>query len=74
MGIILYRQPDYARAERALTESASVLTNDSEVFYYLGMTEYHLKKFTVCKRNLQQAINLNLPAKSIRELRRFWQS
>jgi len=63
LGIILYRQPDYARAERALTESASVLTNDSEVFYYLGMTEYHLKKSTVCKKNLQQAINLNLPAK-----------
>ena len=67
LGIIMYRQADYARAERILKESAGGLTADAEVFYYLGMTQYHLKKPADCKKSLQQALTLNLPAKFTQE-------
>ncbi len=61
-GIILYLHGDYAQAERLLKESAVAINADPEILYYLGMAQYHLKKSADCKKNLQQALNLNLPA------------
>jgi Flp pilus assembly protein TadD len=69
LGIILYRQQDYARAEKVLSQNATVLANDPEVYYFLGMAQYHLKKSASCKKNLQQALNLNLPAKFNQEVK-----
>jgi len=66
-GIILYRQADYARAERLLKESAGKSANDAEILYYLGMTQYHLKETSESKKSLRQALNLNLPAKFTQE-------
>jgi tetratricopeptide (TPR) repeat protein len=60
LGIIVYRQGDFSRAEKLLQESAAQRVTDPEVFYYLGMAEYQLKKSTECKKNLQQALTLNL--------------
>ncbi len=61
-GIILYLHGDYSQAERLLKESAAASNADPEILYYLGMAQYHLKKPADCKKNLQQALNLNLPA------------
>jgi tetratricopeptide (TPR) repeat protein len=66
-GIILYRQADYSRAEQLLKESAGKSTSDSEIFYYLGMAQYHLKETADCKKNLQLALTLNLSAKFTQE-------
>ena len=60
-GIILYLHEDYAQAERLLKESAAANNADPETLYYLGMAQYHLKKSADSKKNLQQALNLNLP-------------
>jgi predicted Zn-dependent protease len=60
MGIIVYRQADYSRAERLLNESLDAISTDPELYYYLGMAQYHLKKTLECKKNLQKAIGLNL--------------
>jgi tetratricopeptide (TPR) repeat protein len=60
LGIILYRQGDSVRAEKLLLESSGQRSSDAEVFYYLGMAEYQLKKTAQCKTNLQQALTLNL--------------
>jgi tetratricopeptide (TPR) repeat protein len=60
LGIIIYRQGDFTRAENLLQESAGQRSSDAEVFYYLGMAEYQLKKPAVSKSNLQQALTLNL--------------
>ena len=62
-GIILYLHGDYTQSERLLKESAAAASNvNPETLYYLGMAQYHLKKTADCKKNLQQALNLNLPA------------
>jgi tetratricopeptide (TPR) repeat protein len=71
LGIIFYLQGDYARAERLLKESVITRNTDPEIFYYLGMAQYHLKKTAECKNNLRQAENLNLPAKFTQETKRI---
>ena len=70
LGIIFYLQGDYARAERLLKESVITRNTDPEIFYYLGMAQYYLKKTVECKNNLRQAENLNLPAKFTPETKR----
>ncbi len=70
LGIILYSQADYPRAERVLNETATAKNTDPELYYYLGMTQYNLKKSADCKKNLQKAINLSLPAKFNPEAKR----
>ena len=62
-GIIFYLQGDYTRAEKLLNESITASPTDPETLFYLGMSQYHLKKMTICKKNLQQALNLNVTAK-----------
>ncbi len=70
LGIIIYRQGDFTRAEKLLQESAAQRSSDPEVFYYLGMAEYQLKKTAGCKKNLQQAITLNLSGVFLQEAKK----
>jgi tetratricopeptide (TPR) repeat protein len=60
LGVIVYRQGDFARAASLLTESASQLNRDAELMYYLGMAQYQLKHSAQCKTALKQALDLNL--------------
>jgi tetratricopeptide (TPR) repeat protein len=61
LGLIVYRQGDYARAASLLEESASQLNRgDPELMYYLGMASYQLKHNAQCKIALQKALDLNL--------------
>ncbi len=60
LGLIVFRQGDYSRAEGLLAESARQLNHDAELMYYLGMAEYQLKHRAQCRTALQQALDLNL--------------
>jgi Flp pilus assembly protein TadD len=60
LGIMMYRQSDYARAVGLLKESASKLTTDATLMYYLGMAQYRNNNQADCKRSLQRALELNL--------------
>ena len=70
LGIILYRKADYTRAERILKESADTTPSDPEIYYFLGMTQYQLKKSIDCKKSLQKAVTLNLADRYIAETKR----
>jgi tetratricopeptide (TPR) repeat protein len=70
LGIVVYRQGDYARSARLLQESANKLNGDAKVFYYLGMAQYRLKQQTESKRSLQRALDLSLPGELANEARR----
>jgi predicted Zn-dependent protease len=60
MGIILYRQKDYARAANILKDSSSQNPKDAELMYYLGMAQFSLNKKPESKQALQRALDLNL--------------
>ncbi len=61
LGIIVYRQGDFARSAGLLRESANRRTDDAELMYYLGMAQYHLKQKVESKKSLQRALELKLP-------------
>ena len=56
-GIMLIQRGDLGRAVNQLKASAEVLTNDAEVFFYLGTAQYRLKR-PESKASLQQALTL----------------
>ncbi|HEX4644520.1 MAG TPA: tetratricopeptide repeat protein, partial [Verrucomicrobiae bacterium] len=70
LGILLYRQKDYARSVKMLKESADKMTGDASLMYYLGMTQYQLNQRTESKKTLQRALDLNLPGKLAAEAQR----
>lgn len=70
LGIIMYRQGDYARAAGLLKESAGKLDGDAPVMYYLGMAQYRLKENAASKKSLQHALDLNLSGDLAGEARR----
>ena len=71
LGIIVYRQGDYSRAANLLQESARQRNGDSELFYYLGMAQYHLKNRAESKTALQKALDLNLSGTPAVEAKRI---
>jgi tetratricopeptide (TPR) repeat protein len=60
LGIMMYRQGDYGRASGLLEESASSLTTDATLMYYLGMAQYRDNDQADCKLSLRRALELNL--------------
>ena len=60
LGIISYRQGDAARAASLLQESASKLSDDPLLTYYLGMSQFQLKRTAESKKTLQRALELHL--------------
>jgi Flp pilus assembly protein TadD len=71
LGLIVYRQGDYSRAASLLQESARQINGDSELMYYLGMAQYHLKNRAESKTALQRALDLNLSGTQAVEARRI---
>jgi tetratricopeptide (TPR) repeat protein len=67
LGILTYRlgkdNLDFARSAQLLRESAVKRTDDSELFYYLGLAQYQTKELQECKKALQRALALNLQSK-----------
>jgi tetratricopeptide (TPR) repeat protein len=60
LGILVYRQGDYARSVNLLKEGASKRDGDAELLYYLGMAQYRLKERGESKHALQRALDLKL--------------
>jgi len=63
LGIILFQHGDYSRAVNMLKESSLKLKSDAELYYFLGNSQYHLKRLAESKVSLQQALALNLSGK-----------
>jgi uncharacterized protein HemY len=70
LGILLYRQKDYARSVKMLKESVAKMTGDAPVMYYLGMGQYQLNQRIESKKTLQRALELNLPGALAAEAQR----
>jgi tetratricopeptide (TPR) repeat protein len=71
LGILVFRQGDYARAASLLKTSAGDRSADAELFYYLGISQFHLANRVDSKLSLQQALSLGLsgkPAADAREI------
>ena len=71
LGIIYTQRGDYSDAVSLLHQTAMKMNSDPEVFYYLGVAQFHLKDRTGSKANLQQALALNLsgqPAQSAKQM------
>jgi Flp pilus assembly protein TadD len=60
LGIIIYRRGDYAWSAQLLKESARKNATDPNVFYYLGMAQYHMKEIKESVETLRKALALNL--------------
>jgi tetratricopeptide (TPR) repeat protein len=73
LGVLSYRHQDYPRSAQLLEESARTLTDDAEVFYYLGMARYRLNQKTQSKQELQRALALNSAASFSDEAKRVLQ-
>ena len=63
LGIIVFRQGDFARAATLLKDSATGRNADAELFYYLGVSQYGLKNRAESKASLQRALSMNLSVK-----------
>ena len=63
LGVLAYRRGDYGRAAQLLQESSQTLNSDGELYYYLGMAQYQLKKTQPSKAALQRALMLNVSSK-----------
>lgn len=70
LGIIVYRQGDFTRAQSLLKEAVDKRSNDAELMYYLGMSQYRLKDRTGSKTSLQRALALNLPGNLAEEAKK----
>lgn len=69
-GVILYHQGTFPRAINLLAESARTRSDDPEVYFYLGMSQYQSKDTTSANRSLQRALELGLPAALATEARK----
>jgi tetratricopeptide (TPR) repeat protein len=70
LGIIVYRQGDFARAENLLEEAADKRGNDAALMYYLGMSQYRLKDQAGSRTSLQRALALKLSGNLAEEAKR----
>lgn len=64
LGILTYRlgkdNSDFARSVQLLRQSALKRSDDSELFYYLGLAQYQTKELQESKKALERALSLNL--------------
>ena len=72
LGVLAYRRADYGRAVQLLQESSQTLNNDGELYYFLGMAQYQLKK-PQSKASLQRALTLNVSSKYAEEAKKVLQ-
>ena len=70
LGIITFRQGDYAKSAKLLQGSAAKLNGDAQLLYYLGMAQYQLKDRVASKQSLLRAMELKLPEKLAAEAQR----
>jgi len=71
LGIIAFRQGDYAHATSLLEECAAERSPDAELFYYLGASQYRLADRADSKASLQRALSMNLSGKLTTDARQM---
>ena len=69
LALILFQRGDYHRAAGLFTTISSSDGADAEVFYYLGISEFHLRNLAQSKTSLQHALNLNLSGQQATDAR-----
>ena len=70
LAVLSYYQTKYPRSAELLQETLTRSKNDGELYYYLGMDYYQLKRGSESKKALGRALALNLPDKLAVEARR----
>lgn len=71
LGIVIYRQGDYARAANLFKESCRNRNGDAQLMCYLGMAQYKLNQIAESRMTLQKALDMNPPAQLGDEARRI---
>jgi Flp pilus assembly protein TadD len=69
LALILFQRGDYGRAAGLFTSVSGSSSADAQVFYYLGISEFHLKNRAQSKTSLQRALNLNLSGQQATDAR-----
>ncbi|HTR40275.1 MAG TPA: tetratricopeptide repeat protein, partial [Pseudomonadales bacterium] len=69
LALILFQRGDYSRSADLFTTISGSDGADAEVFYYLGICEFHLKNRAGSKTSLQHALNLNLSGQQATDAR-----
>lgn len=70
LGILCYKAGDYRRSASLLEESAATVQRDPSLLFYLGMSQYQLKRTTDAKRTLQRALDAGLEKDLANDARR----
>ncbi|MBL4575538.1 MAG: tetratricopeptide repeat protein [Opitutaceae bacterium] len=60
LGIIVFRRGDYTRAVRRLRECLRKDEEDPVLWYYLGMSHFHLKDWVEARQSLERSLELGL--------------
>jgi tetratricopeptide (TPR) repeat protein len=69
LALILFQRGDYGRAASLFTTISGSAGADAEVFYYLGIAEFHLRNRAESKTSLERALNLNLSGQQATDAR-----
>jgi len=59
LGLIVFAQGHYTRAATLLNSLTDSKGADAQLFYCLGISEYHLKNYAATRSSLQRALALN---------------
>jgi glucose repression mediator protein len=70
LGILCYYQAKYPRSAALLQESTATSKNDGDLYYYLGMDYYQLKRTKESRQALERALMLKIPDKLAAEAKR----
>jgi tetratricopeptide (TPR) repeat protein len=71
LGILSYYQAKYPRSAELLREGMAATKDDGELYYYLGMDYYQLKRARESQQALERAIALKIPDTQAAEAKRI---
>ena len=71
LGILSYYQAKYPRSAELLKESIAISKDNGELYYYLGMDYYQLKRSKESKQALERALTLKISDKLAAEAKRI---
>lgn len=60
LALVLFQKGDYTRTVSLFNSISDSGNADAEVFYCLGISQFHLKNYVDSKNSLQRALSLNL--------------
>lgn len=72
-GKLAFVRKDYAWAARLLQEASASYPQDDELFYSLGLSQYHLGQKSAAEKNLQKALALKADSARASEARKALQ-